>query len=37
MFKYFEKRNNLTKILSTIALLSFVQGLVPMNLVVRYA
>jgi hypothetical protein len=37
MFKYFEKRKDLTKIVSTIALLSFVQGIVPLNLVVRYA
>jgi len=37
MFNYFEKRNNLTKIVSTIVLLSFVLNIVPLNLVVRYA
>jgi hypothetical protein len=37
MFKYFEKKNNLTKIVSTIALLSFILDIIPLNLVVRYA
>ena len=37
MFKHFEKKNNLTKIVSTIALLSFVLDIVPLNLIVRYA
>ena len=36
MFKYFEKRNNLTNMVSTMALSSFVIDIVSVNLVNMY-